>query len=1571
MPKSLETNLNLSQNAITVLERRYLKKDNEGHVIEAPEDMFRRVAKNIAQADKLYDSNVSLKDTEEKFYNMMSELDFLPNSPTLMNAGRELQQLSACISGDTYIYTNDGLKYMKDIKEGDFVLTHTGNFRKVKKIWSNGLRDTILLSYGTKKRKKFNLCVTPDHKILDSNGNWISACDITNHKCMLPQLWKSNIQFPQYLYMSEYDSGIKKPVEVDEKLVKVLNIDRQKRSGKYDKQTNPCINLIKNDKELAFLFGCYLANGNIDGNAIRFTFNADDVDTIGIITSTLATKFGIIVNTTKSNHGNWVVIRTENVFIKNMIVTYFGIGFKNKHIPEWISNASELYRQKLLEGILTDATKIDRTYRLVLANPTLVYQCVLLARSLGYNSNFTSYANNKLSKNATSSANITNTSYINNIVSSAGNTIEVFDMEVEEDHSFVAGDFIVHNCFVLPVEDSIESIFDTIKNTALIHQSGGGTGFSFSRIRPKNDIVMSTKGIASGPISFMKVFNTTTETIKQGGCVEENTLISTEKGIFPIKELGKASPGNYENIELNVFTDEGIKPVEQFYNNGNKEVKTIVTTYGYKFTGTFEHKIRIVDKKGNYIWKELKDIKKDDWVALQMDSLKGEHIKFPEIDKELHHNIKNYNLPSEMNPSDFSLYVDITFCLKKFDNLPTEREVSLAELIGYFMGNGCFYKDKLMLTIPNDCIELKDYFDKFFKEVFDVDSCIEKKSDDRNINLIYHSQILVGWFKVIGIGKESSLTVTLPQLILRSNRNCVEGFLRGLFEADGSIDKKGYNIALSSVSEQLINEVQLLLLSIGIPSSIKGKNNLYILDITTPQGLQTYKEKIGFLSNKKKNRLTDIIKRDANYNDLIPNQGKKFREFYEKLTIKPKHHIYKKIYHYLDGVKDRRNLTRQKAEILIKEHDCLKESFLSEILERNQFYDQVKEINTGEAPTLDLVVPDNHTYIANGFVSHNTRRGANMGILRVDHPEIMEFITCKKEEGEMNNFNISVALTDKFMEALKKDEEYELINPRTGKPSKKLKAREVFEKITDLAWQNGEPGIIFIDQINRNNPTPLIGDIESTNPCGELPLLPFESCNLASINLANMVITDQTGKPKINYKKLRNLIHNGVHFLDNVIDMNKYPLKQIEEMTKGNRKIGLGVMGFTDMLIQLEIPYNSAKAIQTAEEVMKFISIEAKDASARLAEKRGVFPNFLGSIYDKANGIKMRNSTVNTIAPTGSISIIAGCSSGIEPLFALCYTRNILDNDKLVEVNTYFKEIAHKRGFYSPELMNTIAEKGSIQDITTIPEDVRRVFVISHDINPEWHVKMQAAFQRYTDNAVSKTINFPNNATKEEVKESYLLAYEGGCKGLTVYRDGSRNVQVLSMKIKPKEEDAKKSEKGDKSMQSLATKEEMGSYKVQPRPRPMLTKGATIKMPTGCGHLYITINEDQTGLCEVFTRMGKSGGCAASQAEVTGRLISLALRAGVDTKSIVKQIRGIRCPSPCWDKGNMTLSCADAIGKAIEHYVETNGSGSLDKAEIASFNLTGICPECPECGSMLEFSEGCVVCRGCGFSQCG
>jgi ribonucleoside-diphosphate reductase alpha chain len=402
------------------------------------------------------------------------------------------------------------------------------------------------------------------------------------------------------------------------------------------------------------------------------------------------------------------------------------------------------------------------------------------------------------------------------------------------------------------------------------------------------------------------------------------------------------------------------------------------------------------------------------------------------------------------------------------------------------------------------------------------------------------------------------------------------------------------------------------------------------------------------------------------------------------------------------------------------------------------------------------------------------RRGANMGILRVDHPDILEFINAKTKEDFLTNFNLSVAVTDKFMEAVMKDQNYDLINPRTGKSIKKLKARAVWNLLVTMAWKNGEPGIIFLDRINKFNPTPHIGQIEATNPCGEQPLLPYESCNLGSINLVKMVKDGQ-----IDWEKLRRTVRTAVHFLDNVIDVNKYPTIEIELMTKANRKIGLGVMGFADMLIALGIPYNSEKALKIAESIMKFISDEGRKASIELAKQRGPFPNFKGSRWEKEGYETMRNATVTTIAPTGTISIIAGCSSGIEPLFAVSFVRRVMEGTELMEVNQLFEKIAKERNFYSEELMKKIARIGSVQGIAEVPEDVQKLFVTAHDISPEWHVRMQAAFQKYTDNAVSKTVNLPSNATKEDVKKVFLLAYKLKCKGITVYRYGSKKEQVL------------------------------------------------------------------------------------------------------------------------------------------------------------------------------------------------
>lgn len=603
-----------------------------------------------------------------------------------------------------------------------------------------------------------------------------------------------------------------------------------------------------------------------------------------------------------------------------------------------------------------------------------------------------------------------------------------------------------------------------------------------------------------------------------------------------------------------------------------------------------------------------------------------------------------------------------------------------------------------------------------------------------------------------------------------------------------------------------------------------------------------------------------------------------------------------------------------------------------------------------------------------------TRRGANMGILRVDHPDILDFISAKDNNAKLNNFNLSVALTDAFMMALKKDEEYDLINPHTKKSVKRIRAREVFNLIVNNAWKNGEPGIIFMDRINQCNPTPAVGDIESTNPCGEQPLLPYESCNLGSVNLAKFVKADSMEKltpgsleavselPKpevhelIDWDALRETVHMSVHFLDNVIDINKYPLKKIEESTKSNRKIGLGIMGWADMLVQLGVPYNSEDASNLAGKIMNFIQSESRRQSSFLAIERGVFPNFKNSVYH--DRMEIRNATTTTIAPTGTLSIISGCSSGIEPLFAVSFVRNVLEGTKMYEVNPIFEKIAKQRGFWSRELIEKIAEKGSLKEIDEVPEDIKKIFITAHDISPLDHVRMQAAFQKYTDNAVSKTVNFPHDAEAKDVEDVYFLAYGLGCKGVTVYRDGSRDEQVLS------------TGKTDTKPEPAETAQTIVIQKITPRKRPEVIKGTTRLMKTGCGNLYVTINEDEDGnLFELFTQMGKAGGCAASQAEAIGRLISLSLRSNIEPIEIEKQLRGISCHSPAWASGGKIASCSDAISKAIERYIErgnkSNGNGSYPKKDD---NM--ICGACPDCGGAVEHEGGCAVCRDCGFTKC-
>lgn len=614
-----------------------------------------------------------------------------------------------------------------------------------------------------------------------------------------------------------------------------------------------------------------------------------------------------------------------------------------------------------------------------------------------------------------------------------------------------------------------------------------------------------------------------------------------------------------------------------------------------------------------------------------------------------------------------------------------------------------------------------------------------------------------------------------------------------------------------------------------------------------------------------------------------------------------------------------------------------------------------------------------------------TRRGANMGILRVDHPDILSFIRCKQDTTQITNFNLSVGITEDFMHAVEQGEDYALIDPSTQKETGRLNAREVFDLIVDMAWNNGEPGIIFLDRLNADNPVPQLGEIESTNPCGEQPLLPYESCNLGSINL-NAILKETDGKYALDLDKLGQVVDLAVHFLDNVIEVNEYPLPEIKRMTRESRKIGLGVMGFADLLFKLKIPYNSDKAIETAEIIMKFIDDRSKQASRALAKVRGPFPAFAQSAL--AKGEPIRNATTTTIAPTGTISIICGASSGVEPLFALAFVRNVMDNDALPEVNPYFQQVAEQGGFHTPEIMRAIARRGSARGVDGVPQDVQEVFVTAHDISPEYHIRMQAAFQKYVDNAVSKTVNFAHDATREDVREVYTLAYALGCKGVTIYRDGSRDAQVLNV--------------GDKLPAAEPT-HPVASTVIRPRPRPEVTCGYTEKVRIGCGNLYVTVNYDDQGICEVFANVGRAGGCP-SQSEATSRLVSTALRSGMDVESLVEQLKGIRCHSTLRKKGLKVLSCPDAIGRVIEKvnnlHKQGLAAGMLPPIDPQVNEAPQPCPDncslcshrddctrpqrkdngvhlpssgarCPECGSEMEHEGGCVICRACGYSKCG
>lgn len=595
------------------------------------------------------------------------------------------------------------------------------------------------------------------------------------------------------------------------------------------------------------------------------------------------------------------------------------------------------------------------------------------------------------------------------------------------------------------------------------------------------------------------------------------------------------------------------------------------------------------------------------------------------------------------------------------------------------------------------------------------------------------------------------------------------------------------------------------------------------------------------------------------------------------------------------------------------------------------------------------------------------RHGANMGILHVSHPEIMNFIHLKDTNQEAQNFNVSVAVTDAFMRAVDKDQEWKLVDPCTNEVTDTLPARRIWDDIIHSAWETGDPGLYFIDESNRHNPTPHLGDLDSTNPCGEVPLLAHEACNLASINLAQFAI-----EGTMNYPGLAELTRKATRFLDNVVTVNSFPILDVKTTVDSTRKVGLGVMGWHDALIKLSIPYDSPRALELADEVMSFINQISRETSLNLALERGAYPAC-------REEVPIRNATRTCIAPTGSISVIAGASSGVEPIFAVAFVKNVLDGKRLTEVNPYFEDIAKERGFYNTELMEEVARTGSVQGIDIVPDDVKVLFKTALEIGYETHVRMQAAFQAHTDLAVSKTINMPNKASKDDIEYAYWTAFQTKCKGITIYRDGSKPTQVLEIPTT--------------RMNPAPATEQQPPKGLIPRERPRAMRGITERIRTGHGNMYITINFDQENKpFEVFSTLGKAGGCESASLEAISRLTSLALRSGVDPNQIVDQMRGISC-IPAWDQGVLVGSPADAVTLAMERHITGSPRGKIFAAQLGlggdteqlaytksepkgvgngnGHNKThGSGVRCPECNTDLIFQEGCLACLSCGWNKC-
>jgi ribonucleoside-diphosphate reductase alpha chain len=1172
-------------------------------------------------------------------------------------------------------------------------------------------------------------------------------------------------------------------------------------------------------------------------------------------------------------------------------------------------------------------------------------------------------------------------------------------------------------CFVIPVSDSFsngnDGIYDALRKAQLIQQTGGGVGFSFSRLRSKGVLVNTTKGVASGPLSFMDVFDVACDKIKQGGCLTPETLVHTELGVLRLSELVNSSELEYNDLDLQVLTDEGNRKAHAGWNNSVANTLTVALENGATLQGTPNHKVKVMRPNGNREWVRFDELTTEDSVIQVLNPnahMWGDYQNLNPVTGDYNYPSKTYSFPTQLNEE-------------------------LAWVLGYLWGDGFVSKDgsyRFGFAVTNGS-PAGHNLRNFFEKMFGIELKVQQKPDDGSYCLIGHSKQVHDWLKLNGLDKNYSNNLEVPKIVRMSPKTVVSSFISGLLEADGTITEN--RPALGSSSKQLLADVQVLLATMGIPSKLReatksedrySQNYFGVLRVHSGKGLERFIENIPVLEGSRFELLQHVVVDTGREKAWpIPNMLEALEPILSTTTSSRESYERKQALRYLRG---QRMLKASSLELLGIGDDS----------NYNEYYWKVKSVEeSGKTLTLDLCVEDNHTYLANGFVSHNTRRGAQMGILRVDHPDILEFIDYKQDLTKLTNFNVSVAITDKFLKALEEDKEYELVDPNAGKTGVKLLAKDVWNRIISRAHATGEPGVVFIDRMSRHCPTPGLNGAmayEATNPCGEQPLLPYESCNLGSINLDNMIGYDESGVPFIDEEKLRKTVWEAIYFMDDVVECNEYVkgVPEIRETTLKTRKLGLGIMGHARMLCRLGIGYNTEEGRKVSEAVYAFIDLESKKASVELAKDRGAYAYFMDNLdqsieffkndwaeraasakqselFDISEGYLalipemekhgLRNSTTTTIAPTGTISMVADTSGGCEPLFALAFKRwqaetHMVETDKVLleELNSLFdkKQVevildgieSNKGSLQRAIATNYFAKNGLELNSQEKLQKLSQVYVTAGDISPADHVLMQAALQKYCDSAISKTANAPEDFTVEQTAELYDLAIKTGCKGITIYRDNSRQFQPLSV---PKAEAKLETVVAEAGCTNCTCQAEKA-----PRSRPSRVFGLNDRIDTSEGKLYVQVNYDRYGIREVIANLGKGGGVLSSLVESLGRVISVALKHHAPVGDIIQSLRGIRGGSPHGFGPKQTLSIPDAIGKVIagapDHiYVSTSEALPDDiEYEITSvvpstqaknktldpvFDL-GHSPECSECGGTLVFSEGCMNCPNCFSSKC-